>query len=310
MTQAILLAGDRRASRAVRGTSKAYLPLAGKPMLVHVLEALLRTPEVDEVFVVGDPVRLEKALADHGCVALAAASGRAVHLVPQRATLFENVWSAFLRALPPGDPDPEHAVLVVPSDVPLIDPGEISDFLAQATKLDADYVIGLSPEGALEPFLPRGDQPGVEMAYFNLREGRLRQNNLHFVRPLKVHNRHYVQDMYEHRYQREWGAMLGLLWRLLRSELRNLWVIWFYALMHVAGLLHRRGRDRLADAVRGWVSLHTVERGVSDLLRARTRCAITHRGGAALDIDNATDLAAAERMFERWKALQAGGGRA
>ena len=46
--QAVLLAGDRGASRAVRGESKAYLEIAGKPMLVHVLEALLHTPEVHE----------------------------------------------------------------------------------------------------------------------------------------------------------------------------------------------------------------------------------------------------------------------
>ena len=44
--QAVLLAGDRGASRVVRGRSKAFLEVAGKPMLVHVLEALLHTPEV------------------------------------------------------------------------------------------------------------------------------------------------------------------------------------------------------------------------------------------------------------------------
>ena len=71
--QAVLLAGDRGASRAVRGQSKTFVEVAGKPMVVHVIEALLHTPEVSEVYVVGDPVRLAKVVAEHGCLILAAA---------------------------------------------------------------------------------------------------------------------------------------------------------------------------------------------------------------------------------------------
>ena len=47
------------------------------------------------------------------------------------------------------------------------------------------------------------------MAYFNLREGRFRQSNLHLVKPAKLGNRHYIEDMYEHRYQRQLGQALG-----------------------------------------------------------------------------------------------------
>jgi GTP:adenosylcobinamide-phosphate guanylyltransferase len=302
--QAILLAGDRGASRAVRGSSKAFVEIAGKPMVVHVLEALLRTPEVSEVFATGDTLRLEKAFAEHGCVALSAARGCPLHLVPQAGSLYENIWNSFLRSLPPGEPDPEHAVLVVPSDIPLVVPEEVSDFLAKAAKLDADYVIGLTPEEALAAYRPHGAEPGIEMAYFNLREGRFRQNNLHCVRPLKMGNRHYVQDMYENRYQKEWGNTFRLAWRVLSREWRNLWVLGFYLVMHVAGALQRRGYRRLSDLVRRFAALSTVERGMSDLLRTRVLCATTSLGGAALDIDNAEDLEAAEQMFERWKRRQ------
>jgi hypothetical protein len=269
-----------------------------------VLEALLHTPEVSEVFATGDTLKLEKAFAEHGCVALSAARGCPLHLVPQASTLYENIWNSFLRSLPPGEPDPEHAVLVVPSDIPLVVPEEIREFLSKAAKLDADYVIGLTPEEALEPYRPRGGEPGIEMAYFNLREGRLRQNNLHCVRPLKMRNRHYVQDMYENRYQKEWGNMLRLAWRVLSRELRNLWVLGFYLVMHVAGVLQRRGYHRLSDRVRRFAALPTVERGMSDLLQTRVMCATTALGGAALDIDNAEDLEVAQRMFGRWKREQ------
>jgi GTP:adenosylcobinamide-phosphate guanylyltransferase len=302
--QVILVAGDRGASRAVRGQSKAYVPIAGKPMVVHVLEALLHTPEISEVYVVGDPVPLEKALFEHGVIPLAAMRGRAVHVVPQRDSLYENVWHSFLRTQRPGASDPDHAILVVPADVPLIVPEEISDFLGKAIKADADYVVGLTSESALAPYRPGSDRPGIDVAYFNLREGRVRQNNLHYVRPLRVGNRHYAQDMYENRYQKQAGAMLKLFWRVFRNEYRNLWVVSFYLVMQIAGFLNRRGQRRAADAVRRFASLVTVERGISDLLRTRFASVTTELGGAALDVDNERDLAAAEAMFEVWKERQ------
>ena len=302
--QAVLLAGDRGASRAVQGHSKAFLEVAGKPMVVHVLEALLHTPEVCEVFAVGDAVQLEKALAEYGCLQLASSRGKPVHIVPQRNSLFENVWHSFLRTLPVGRPDPQHAILVVPSDIPLVIPEELSEFVYQATALPADYVVGLTPAEALLPFAPDSEQDGVEMASFNLAEGRFRQNNLHYVRPLRLGNRHYIQDMYENRYQKELGSMLRLGWRILRREYRNLWVLFFYGLMHTAGVLDRRGLRGAADRVRSWVSLRTVERGIGALLRTRFASVVTAFGGAALDVDNAEDLAVMDKNLERWKALQ------
>jgi GTP:adenosylcobinamide-phosphate guanylyltransferase len=302
--QAILVAGDRGASRAVRGTSKTFLEVAGRPMFVHVLETLLHTPEVSEVYLVGNATRLQAAAAEFGCLQLAAARGCPIHFVPQRDTLYANVWHTFLRTLGPGRADPKHAVLVVPADIPLVIPEEISEFLAHSEKLNADYVVGLSPESALQPFAPRDGSPGVEMAYFNLREGRFRQNNLHWVRPLCMGNRHYVDEMYENRYQKELVSQIRLAWRVIRREWRNLWVLGCYFLIHLAGVLHRRGWTDAADRVRSLVPLSTIERASSALLRTRFRTATTSLGGAAIDVDNDADLETVEKMLERWKALQ------
>jgi len=303
--QAILVAGDRGASRAVRGRSKAFVEVAGKPMVVHVLESLLHTPEISEIYLVGNPARLEGAIADYGCLALAAARGCPVHVVPQRESLYANVWYTFLRTLRPGvPPDDSHGVLVVPADIPLVMPEEISTFVARALANGGDYVVGLSPESALAPFAPRDGAPGVEMAYFNLREGRFRQNNLHFVRALRMGNRHYIDDMYENRYQKELGSQVALAWRVLRKEWRNLWVLGCYFLIHAAGVLHRRGHLGAADAVRTRVPLAMIERAASSLLRTRFACVTTELGGAAIDVDNEADLEVVEKMLERWKAMQ------
>lgn len=302
--QAVLLGGDKGASRAIGGTSKTFVQLAGRPMFVHVLETLLRTPEVGEVFVVGDAPQLEKAIAEHGCASLAAARGCPIRVVPQGSSLYENVWSAFERSLPPGEPDPRHPILVVPADVPLAVPAEISEFVHKALASGADYALGLSPDFALERFAPRDGAEGISMAYFNLAEGRYRQNNLTVVRPLRVENRHYVQDLYDNRYQKELMSGLRLAWRVLTREFRNLWVLFYFALLHLAGVLDRRGYPRAARRVSAWVSLRRVERGMSALLRADLRFIMTELGGAAIDIDNDTDLAVAQKMLHQWKEMQ------
>jgi CTP:molybdopterin cytidylyltransferase MocA len=304
--QAVLLAGHGRASRAVRGGNKAFAHVGGKPMVVHVLEALLHTDEVSEVYVVGPTEALETVLAEYGCPKLASARSRPLHLVPERGSLYENVWSGFLRTLPRGvaGADADQAILVVPSDIPLVIPEEISEFLAAARASGADYALGLSPDVALAEFAPRDDAPGIEMACFNLREGRFRQSNLHYVKPLRMGNRVYIEEMYENRYQKEIGPQIRLALRILRRELHNVWVLWFYALMHLAGVLDRRGYLRAARRVRGWVPLAVVERGIGALLRTRFRTVATGLGGAAVDIDNDADLAVADKMIDGWKARQ------
>ena len=305
--QAVLLAGDRGHARAVKGRSKGFVDVGGKPMIVHVLEALLHTPEVSEVFIVGDAIRIEKAMADYSCLQLAAARSRPVHVIPQRDTLYENIWHAFLRTLPPGtleSQDDRHPILVVPTDIPVVVPEELSEFVERAEASGADHVIGLTPEVALLPFGASDDSPGIEMACFNLTEGRYRQSNLNYVRPLRIGNRHYIQDLYENRYQQEFGSTLGLGMRILRKEFRNLWVLFPYLVMHLAGVLDRRGYRRLSDRVRSWVSLRTVERGLGAMLRTELVFIETALGGAALDVDNDSNLEVADKMIERWKAMQ------
>ena len=302
--QAVLVAGDKGASRAVAGSSKTFVELAGKPMFVHVLETLLQTPEIGEVWVVGEAPRLEKALALAGCLELAADLGCPIHVLPQRNSLYENVWETFLLTLPPGEPDPDHPILVVPADIPLALPEEISDFVRKSLASGAHYALGLSPDAALAGFAPRDGEDGIEMAYFNLAEGRFRQNNLTVVRPLRVGNRHYVQDVYENRHQKEFGKGVRLGWRILTREFRNLGVLFLFLLLHIGGLLDRRGYRRAADRMRMWVSLPAVERGFSAILQTKLRFVMTELGGAAIDIDNEEDLRVAEKMIDRWKEMQ------
>ncbi len=308
---AVVAAGDLRAAKAVYGESKVYLEIEGRPLVALVVEALQRVPEVGEVWVVGNAERLARVFPRGEVEAKLA---KPLHLVPQFRSLYENVWQTYRRLLPeagetgrdPGESDLDTTVLYLSGDLPFATPQEISQFIRRGQDLDCSYALGLSTEESMEMFLPRAPgSPGIRPATFNLREGRFRQSNLHLVKPARIVNRFYIEEMYEHRYQREWGNIAALAWRLLRSEQGGWGVVYYYLLMHLAGIAHRRGWIGLADRIRRWIPMARIERGVSSLLRASFRLVVTEIGGCALDIDNEAEYDAARQRYREWVAAQA-----
>jgi molybdopterin-guanine dinucleotide biosynthesis protein A len=307
---AVLAAGDQGAAKAIYGESKAYLEIAGRPLVAHVASILQRVPEVSEVWVVGDADRLGGAL---GREDLQRELCKPLRVIPQRGNLYENAWEAYRRLLPgagsegrdPEGDDLDQWVLYLSTDLPFATPEEISSFVRRGLALDCDYVLGLVTEESMQAFYPQDGKPGIRMAYFNLREGRFRQSNLHLVRPARLGNRHYIEEMYRHRFQRQVGPIVALAWRLLTSERGGLAIVWYYALMHLAGLANRHGFGRIADLLRRWIPIARVERGCGDLLRTRFRFVVTEIGGCGVDIDNEHDFEVARERFAEWKSAQA-----
>jgi hypothetical protein len=308
---AIVAAGDRGASKAVHGESKVFLEIEGQPLVARVVSALQQVPEVSEVWVIGDAERLERVFARPD---LKAGLAKPLHLVDQFRNLLENMWQAYRRVMPgagaegrdPGPHDEDFRVLYLSGDLPFATPQEISQFVRQAVELDCDYALGLVTEESMGGFLPSAPgEPGIHMASFNLREGRVRQSNLHLVRPARLRSRHLIQEMYERRHQREMGQVLSLAWRILRSERGGLSAVWYVLLMHLAGLVDRRGWRRLADRVRRFVPMRRLELGTGDLLGTRFRFVVTEVGGCAVDIDTEADYDASVQSFRAWSERQA-----
>jgi CTP:molybdopterin cytidylyltransferase MocA len=306
---AIVTAGDGRAAKAVYGESKVFLEIGGRPLVAHVVEALQRVPEVGEVWVVGNAERLQGVFAGAAARFLA----KPLHVVPQFRSLYENGWQTYRRLLPgagpegrdPGPDDLDREVLFLSGDLPFATPQEISAFVRQAQALGGNYALGLVTGESLAGFAalaPGG--PEIRPALFNLREGRFRQSNLHLIRPARIGSRSSIEEMYEHRYQREWGHALGLSWRLMRNEQGGLAVLGYYALMHLAAIAHRRHLPALADAIRRWIPQARIERGVSGLLRADFRLVVTEAGGCAVDIDTEAEYDAARQRYPEWRAAQ------
>ncbi|UCE85220.1 MAG: NTP transferase domain-containing protein [Deltaproteobacteria bacterium] len=308
---AIVAAGDLRAAKAIYGESKIYLELAGLPLVAHVVAVLQRVPEIEEVWVVGDAVRLQRVFADAD---LASQLRKPLHIVPQFRNLYENAWETYRRLLAgPGSEgrDPEGAdldrrVLYLSADIPFATPQEISEFVRRGAELRCNYAVGLVTEESMEAFYAGSPgAAGIRMAYFNLYEGRFRQSNLHLVQPGRITNRYYIEEMYEHRYQKQFGNIVGLAWRILRIEEGGIRILFYYALMHLAAVADRRGWRRLADWMRRFIPIARVEQALSTLLRASLRFVVTDVGGCAVDIDNEHDFDAAVARFDEWRSMQA-----
>ena len=308
---AIVTAGDGVAARAVYGDNKVFLEIAGRPLVAHVVVALQRVPEVSEVWVVGSAERLREVFARED---IAAEIEKPLTIVRQLRNLYENAWQTFRRLLPDAGPegrDPvgdENAwpVLYLSGDLPFATPEEISEFVRRGLERGCDYAVGLVPASALDDFLAKAPgEPGIRVAYFNMREGRYRQSNLHLARPARIGNRKYIEDMYEHRYQKEFGHILKLAWTIFTVERGGVRILFLYALIHLAGVANRHGYPGIADVLRRFVPRRAVERAISSLLRTDYQFVVTEAGGCAVDVDSEEDLDAVAACFEKWRALQA-----
>ena len=309
----IVLAGDRRASKAVLGENKAFLPLAGAPVLHHVVAAIEAARCTDRIFVVGDAARIERSLAEPGSPVRRA---RPIVVVPQGNTLYDNVWAA-LRAILGNDAPPSPAsddlapavrdrvVLVVTGDAPLLVTEEIDDFVDATDLMRFDYCLGVTAEATLAAYYPCDGRPGITMTYWDLRELAWRQANLHLFRPFRLGNRGNVERVYELRHQRDWLNMargVGWLWRT--GHLSHRTVTAFLSLQSARAA--RRIEMLRSPLFRPFLlSRERFEAVVSALAGTRLSIVETHYGGGALDIDDAAAYEAIRVNFDAWRAHQA-----
>lgn len=133
---AIVLAGSRPSPDPLltgSGVStKALLPIAGLPMLVHVVQALRASPEVGAITILAQ--NSAELAAEPGLAGLAD-----LHF----ADSGQGISSSLAAALPPGD-DP---LLVTTADNVLLTPAMVAEFLGAAK--DSDVAVAMVERGVL-----------------------------------------------------------------------------------------------------------------------------------------------------------------
>ncbi len=303
---AILLAGDRRASIQVRDENKAFLELKGVPLFIHVLRALQEAKRVDEIVIVGPADRIKTALEIHGI--------QDICIVPQRDNMIENFKAGYVASLGLGNDvsfwnlkgtDHEDIpALVAPCDIPLLVPAEVDEFIARSNLQEYDYSIGITSEKVLSHYHPEDGKPGIRMIYVHAKEDLMRHNNLHIGKPLKFDHLDYIEKMYEWRYQTRFANILRMAFSLLFSGWRLLKALRIFIMMQLSLYYDRHGHPRLSDRLRSLAGFNRLAEGIGNALGARTQMTYTHFGGAALDVDNAEDLSAIEERYDEWMVYQ------
>jgi len=305
---AAILIGDLGKSRPIRGENKNFLILDGLPLFFFVLLALEQSQYVRRVFVVGDKKRITDALDRHGD---SLSFPERIIPLQQGRNLFENAFIASRKSL--GLPDNtvptvapelhETALLFLPGDTPLVTPQEIDEFLEKCNLERCDYFLGMTPEESLKPFYPTPEERGIKMAYYFVEGKRFRQSNLHLTKPLKIKNRHPVQEIYDCRYQKELINFLRLLWAFYRTNVRRQG-IYYYLMLYWNFFMTRIGLAALAPVFSKLLSLEAIEEAIGKLLGCRFSIVETKLAGGALDIDNEKDYETMELMFGKWRLLQ------
>ncbi len=308
---AVVTAGDSRAAKAIHGESKVFLEIEGIALVAHVVLTLQQVPEIDSVWVVGNRERLRAVFDDPR---VAERLTKPLHLIEQLESLLANAWEAY-RCVLSGDPaqgrdpvseaDLDTEVLFLSGDLPFATPQEISAFIQTSRTNGSNYTCGLTTKEALAPFRSEevgGD--GIDVAFFNLRDGRFRQNNLHYAQPARIGVLQAIEEMYEHRYQQKVWNMLGFAWTVLTAKGGGFRVVFFYSVMHMSGWFDRKGLRGIADALRV-VTIAMNEEAISAMMQTRFRFGVTQVGGCGIDIDTEEEYAAAQNHFERWRREQA-----
>ena len=296
----VLVAGEEKSSYKVYHQNKAFLTLQGKCVILYVIQALQQVKSIGDIYIVGLKDKLDQVLYSSR---IDREFPKRIHVVQQKANLYENVWQTFLQSqqveVKNTDPHRDKAILIVPCDAPLLTPHEVEYFISNADMNRYDYVLGLVSREKLRPFYPQEGKPGIKMAYLHINEDSFRINNLHLVKPLRIENREYIQKMYQYRYQRNFKNLvlfsLSVFGKDKTKHYKN--YIGLQLCLFFGGL----GLEFVVNFLRKLNPKKELEETISNIMNTRFSALEVPFPGAALDIDNAKDYEAMKIRFDEWR---------
>jgi len=161
MPDAIILAGGGSEPGLDPGlANKAFIPLAGRPLVAHVAAALRSARGIGRIAAVG-PVQ-----------ALRAALPAGITLVDDAGGIMDNVLHA-LRELGTAAP-----ALVAASDIPLLTARAVEDFLSDCENNSADFHYAIVPQDVMERIYP-----GARKTFIRVADGTFTGGSVMLVNP-------------------------------------------------------------------------------------------------------------------------------
>lgn len=301
----VVLAGTHQnPRRLVRGRNKAFLVIAGRPLVRHVVDALAAARQVAEIFVVGPEAELQAAL--QGCPR--------THCVAQEGKMLTNSWAAIRASEARHAELPEAEVhrrplLIISCDLPLISPRAIDDFIERCAVIDDGgeannaLLVGVAENAGLEPFYGDAERPGIRRPLVQLADGQMRLANIYVARPRLLAHSEFLQTSFSYRKAKDWRNVLKLVISLF-SQPGGWFAAWLTVRLQLAAMLARRG-GRLYRRLRAGNTAAKVERGVSTVLGGPVRIVVTPYGGLSLDVDDEEDYRLLSECFDEWMEVVA-----
>ncbi len=160
-----------------QGKSKALIPIAGKPMIAHVVEALAGSRHAKHFVIIAlDPTAEVQFSVP-------------VEHVPDAGSLIANAEAGLQYAL---DHYPDlDAALLCSSDVPTITPPIVDAFIEECFRTDHDLYYTIVERSVMEARFPESRR-----TYFHLREGDFAGGDIFLVRPsINVSHQELLQEL-------------------------------------------------------------------------------------------------------------------
>ena len=140
--------------------NKAFVLVAGRPLVAHVVAALRKTPSIGRIVAVGPEADLRSVLPE------------GVTLVPAVGDIMDNVARAIEVLQPDG------LTLVTASDLPLLTPFVIEEVLDACAAEPADFYYPIVPDNVI-----LAQYPAARKLFITLAEGTFCMGNMIVINP-------------------------------------------------------------------------------------------------------------------------------
>ena len=301
---AILLAGtDSNPRRLIQGRNKAFLELDGKALVRHVVEALVESDSIGQIFVVGPKQQLTEVLAG---------LPPAVVVVEQEGQMLLNTWAAIHAAeersiARDGALDLDRPMLFISCDLPLISAAAVDDFVDRCAREDDPvtdkYAIlaGVAVETSLRHYYPENGGDGIVRPYVHFKNCLARLANIYVGRPRKLSHQDFLQTGFSYRKAKDWHNVFLLMWSFFKQT--GGWKAAWLTVRYQATLKSAGRWDWLYRRLRRNNDMEVVEAVVGTVLGGRVRMVVTPYGGLSLDVDEEEDYRVLRENLSRWKSI-------
>jgi GTP:adenosylcobinamide-phosphate guanylyltransferase len=302
---AIVLSGTHRnPRRLIGGRNKAFLDIGGRPLVRHVVDALLGASSVDEIFVVGPVEKLG--------LALRGVPSR-VRMVQQEGKMLTNTWAAIYASESRHIQEETALVhsrplLIISCDLPLISARAVDDFVSRCAMEDLAseqpyaMLAGVVDEPGVTPFHPRDGEIGIERPFVETSFGRLRLANIYVARPRNLAHQEFLQTGFSYRKAKDWRNVFSLVLHLFKQH--GGWqAAWLTVRMQFTLWAGRYQWNRLYRWMRKGNTRERIERCTGTVLGGSIRVVISPFGGLSLDVDDEEDFEILSKRYEDWMAI-------